>query len=241
MRNMRIIIYSTDSAETQFYETLCRSLSANHNIPIELKLYTSSSNLVFDSEDFNFHQRVDVVYVCLSKSDQDVPALIRKAGYMGLIVLIGTDEMFVPYEQLFDTKIYNFVQNNRAPEHLERFEQIFQEAGSDVNKKRCERVTFSFGGEIRQIDISQIHYFEVQKHLLVVHFEDKETFTFISSLAKMENHLKGRGFVRVSRFYLISIHSVQKLTGNGAIMRNGVTVPIGRKYYATIKSLIGKR
>ncbi|MCL2588870.1 MAG: LytTR family transcriptional regulator [Oscillospiraceae bacterium] len=241
MKNMRIIIYGDEIAEAQFYETLCRDLSKERKIPIELKVYSSSDELLFDLGDTDFHERVDIVYFCLDQGNLEVPGLIRDTGYMNLIVFIGAEEVFVPYEELFDAEIYNFVQDDRSSENLERFAHIFQKADEDVMKNRAERITLSYAGEIRRIDINQIHYFEVQKHTLVVHFGDKETFTFISTLSKMENHLKGRDFIRVSRFYLISLDSVQKLTANGVIMYDDTTVPVGRKYYAEIKNALDKK
>jgi len=81
----------------------------------------------------------------------------------------------------------------------------------------------------------------VQNHTLVVHYGKGETFTFISTLSKVENHLKGREFMRVSRFYVISVNAVKSLIANNVIMSNGALVPVGRKYYALLKEAIDKK
>ena len=242
MKKMCLLIYSDDTATAQFYETLCRKLSKERQIPIELKLYDLSSEMLFDfEEEPNFCKRVDVIFIVLNEHNLEVSDQIRKLGYTDLIVFIGVEEIDMPYEYLFDTRIYNFVQLGDAPANLDRFAQIFQEAGEVVAKRHAERLTLSYGGEIRQIDIRQIHYFEVQKHTLVVHYGEGETFTFISSLSKIENHLEGRGFMRVSRFYIVSVCAVQSLTADSVVMSDGASIPIGRKYYALIKEVIDKR
>ena len=240
-KNMRIVIYSNDTTEAKFYEALCRELGEKYHISVELKLYDSSDTLLFDLGDPEFCKRLDVIYFALDKHNTDIPALIRDAGYTNLIVFIGGEEMIVPYEQLFDAEAYNFVQNSRTAEHLQRFADIFQKAGAVVARERTERLVLSYGGEIRQIDISHIHYFEVQKHILIIHYGNGENFSFISSLSKMEQHLKGRKFMRVSRFYLISLNAVQKITANSAIMCDGTDIPVGRKFYAELKSTMEKK
>jgi len=242
MKKMCIVIYSHDMAEAQFYETLCRKLSRERHIPIELKSYRSGSELLFDfEEEPNFRKRVDVLYIVLNEADLELSDQIRKLGYANLIVFIGLKEIEMSYEYLFDTRIYNFVQVGDAPANLDRFAQIFQEAGEVIAKRYAERLILSYGGEIRQIDIRQIHYFEVQQHTLVVHYGEGEAFTFISSLSKIENQLKGRGFMRVSRFYVVSVYAVQSLTADSALMLDGASIPLGRKYHALLKEAIDKK
>jgi len=241
MKNMRIVIYYHDIAEAQFYEALCRELGEQHDIPIELKVYDSTGELLLDLDDPAFCKRLDVIYFALTKDNVEIPHLIRDAGYTNLIVFIGEEGMIMTYEELFDIETYNFVQSDRAPAHLERFSQIFQRAGAAVAKAHAEKLVLSFGGEMRQIDIGEIHYFEVQQYLLSVHYGDGQQFSFVSSLSKMEHHLRGRGFMRTSRFYLISLRAVQSLTVNSALMCDGAEIPIGRRYYQELKHALDNK
>jgi len=234
---MRIVIYGGEAAEAGFYEEVCRKLGTEHQIPVELKVYLSSDALLFDLQNPEFRKRLDVIFFNLTEQNIEVPHEMRDVGYHGLIVLVGGAEMILPYEQLFDTEAYNFVQKN----DLKRFISVFLSAAKTVAKNNEEKLSLSYGGEIRQIDIGEIQYFEVQQHTLVVHYGKGESFTFVSSLAKMEQHLKGRKFMRASRFYLISVNAVHKLSFNNALMLSGANVPVGRKFYAEIKKAMDQK
>ena len=238
---MRIVICDDTYEEAQFYEKLCRKLGETYGIFVELKLYVSSEELLFDLESAEFRKKLDVIFFSLHEKNLEMPKQIREAGYAGLIIFIGGAEMLMTYEQLFDTETYNFIQRSRMPEHIERFAHIFQNAAKMVAKNHVEKLVLSYGGEIRQIDLNEVHYFEVQKYALIVHYGAGETFTFISSLAKMEHHLKGRDFVRASRFYLISLKAIKEVKSGTVVMQDGVTISVGRKYYAEIKAAMGVR
>ncbi|MCL2588481.1 MAG: LytTR family transcriptional regulator DNA-binding domain-containing protein [Oscillospiraceae bacterium] len=235
---MRIVIFDENREEAEFYEELCRELGETYDVPVELKLYDSSRKLLFDIEILEFRKKLDVVFFAFDEKNLEDPHRMREAGYEGLIVFIGGSEMVMPYEELFDTEAYNFVQRSRTPEHLDRFAHIFQNAVKTVAKNRMEKLALSYGGEMRQIDISEIYYFEVEKYSLIVHYGEGKSFTFVSSLTKMENQLKGRGFVRVSRFHLVSVKAVTEMKSDSVVMRDGTTIPIGRRYYGELKATI---
>ncbi|MCL2843384.1 MAG: LytTR family transcriptional regulator DNA-binding domain-containing protein [Oscillospiraceae bacterium] len=241
MKPMRIVIYSPDKEEAAFYEAQCRTLSETFDIPVECKIYTATPGLLFDLGDPAFSRRLDVIYFSLNKQNVDIPHQIRDAGYTNLIVFIGKEEMVLTYEEMFDIETYNFVQSDRAPEYLRRFAHIFRKAGEVVAKSREEKLVLSYGGEIRQIDINDIHYFEVRNYTLIVHYGDGEQFTFVSSLAKMEQHLKGRNFLRPSRFYLISLRAVQTFTSDRVLMRDGTEIAVSRKYSGMLKRALDEQ
>jgi len=241
MRKMRVVIYDNDLEEAKFYENLLRELGDKHDCPLELKLYHSSDALLTDINNPEFCKRLDVIYFALDKNNLKIPYFIRDTGYASLIVFIGSSEMLLPYEEIFDTDTYNFVQRNRAAEHLDRFAYIFQSAAKTVAKNHEEKISISYAGEVRQIDINSIHYFEVKQHSLIVHYGKGQTFTFISSLSKMESNLKGRKFMRASRFYLISLNAIEKLSFGNALMRDGSNIPVGRKYYVELKAAMDKK
>ncbi|MCL2546612.1 MAG: response regulator transcription factor [Oscillospiraceae bacterium] len=241
MKKMRIAIFDNDAAETEFYKSLCRETAQKNNIPVELKLYHTTDSLLSDLDSPEFRKALDVIFFALAKDNLEIPDFIRNTGYINLIVFIGGAEMILPYEQLFDTDAYNFVQKSRTQEHLDRFEHILQNAARDVAKKHNEKLSVSYGGEIRQIDINDIQYFEVQQRALVVHYGEGESFTFVTPLAKIENNLKGRPFARASRFHLISLDAVEKLTYTNVLMQDGTNILVGRKYYPALKSALDKR
>ena len=241
MKNIRIVICNNNYEEAEFYENFCRDLGSKNNVSLGIKVYDSTNSLLFDLDNPEFRERLDVIFFTFTEENLEAPHAIRDTGYSGLIVLMGGAEMIAPYEQLFDTETYNFVQTDRSRQNLERFSKIFQSAAKVVAKTHAEKLALSYGGEIRQIDIDDIHYFEVQTHTLIVHYGRGETFSFISSLSKMENHLKGREFMRVSRFYLVSLNAVQKVSSNNIVMRDGANIPIGRKYYAKLKDRMNEK
>jgi len=207
---------------------------------MEYKTYTSGRTLLFDLQNPLFCKKLDAIFFALcDENTKDLIKLFREVGYEGLIILIGDIYENLSAEELFDYRIFNAVKSNRE---VQRFSDVFEKAIDAIAKTREEKIAVSYGGDLRYIALSDILYFEKKERGLVVHYNDNESFFFISTIAKLEQQLKGRNFYRVSVSHFILLDAIDKVIRNNrdciAVMRDGAEVPIGRKYFASVKDAI---
>jgi len=222
--------------ELKFYESLCRKLGSNYKTSVELKSYDNASDLLFDLDQPLFRGNLDVIFLCVfSESSLDIASLIREAGFEGLIIVMGTKDVTFKYEKLFDYNIFNFVRRGSEEENIKRLVMIIKKAIATINQMDHERLMLSYAGEIRVIRIDDIVFFQKQGKGLIVHYGDGEQFYFISSLVKLQNNLKGKGFFRSSLSYLVSLHAVKEVSRAEVVMLDGTKIPVGRQYYSKLK------
>jgi DNA-binding LytR/AlgR family response regulator len=231
------VVCDDNKADLGMYVKLCQKISENHNIDIEVKTYESGSDLLFDLEEPKFFNTLDLLLLDITMPGIDGVETARQArrvGYTGLIIFITTSEEH--YTDAFDVGAFHYITKGAS---IKRFEEIFMKAVELLKETNKEHVVLSGWGELKQIKIRDIHYFEVVKGTMKVFYDD-DTFEFNSTLDKLEEHLKNRGFQRIHRNYLVSLLKVKSVTYTEAIMADGAVLPVGRTYYPGLKEEIKK-
>ena len=80
----------------------------------------------------------------------------------------------------------------------------------------------------------EIRYFEIMQKIVTVYYSDT-SFEFVSTMGKLENLLFAKGFVRISRSYMVSTKYIASFSYDKVIMADGTELPVGRKYYKDLK------
>jgi DNA-binding LytR/AlgR family response regulator len=235
MQKIRIVVCDDNKAELQVYEKLCRKIGENHKIPCEIKAYESGNDLMFDLEDPKFFNTLDLLFLDVKMPGTDGIQTARRArqlGYAGLIIFITAAEE--RYSEAFDVGAFHYVTKG---ESAKRFEEIFMKAVELSREFHQEQILLSAWGELRQVKVRDIYYFEVLKGDVAVYY-DGGSFEFNSTLTSLEKRLANRGFQRIHRNYLVSLTHVKSLTYNELTLNCGVSLPVGRTHYQELKQEI---
>jgi DNA-binding LytR/AlgR family response regulator len=97
-------------------------------------------------------------------------------------------------------------------------------------------MTFACAGEIRNIAVEDILYFEVVQRIVEVHYLG-EVFEFYSTMPRLENLLYGKGFIRSHRGFLVNSEHISYIMGDEIILDNDETVPLNSKYAKNVKEV----
>lgn len=92
------------------------------------------------------------------------------------------------------------------------FEEKFSQWVEEIRSKKKELV-FSVEGGYKKKKISELIYFEVFGHNLVIHAKN-DIFTIRSPLKKMEEELSNYGFVKCNKCYLVNMEYVTNINEN---------------------------
>jgi len=203
---------------------------------IDLKIYKSGSDLLFDLEEPKFHHTLDILLLDIGMpglSGVETAVEARKIGYEGVLIFVTADNRH--YEEAFDVMAFNYVV--KGDHSAERFIEVFSKALSMAAKYRNNNVIFSNGSDLCKISIDQITYFEIIKGSLTVRYNGQK-FEIRSTLEKIEEELSDRGFQRIHRNYIVSLTQVRSITYSEVIMQDGTSLPVGRRYYPELKSAV---
>lgn len=84
------------------------------------------------------------------------------------------------------------------------------------------------------LKLDQILFIQAQGNYVSV-YSKKDEITGYDSIKTMEAQMKGTTMLRTHKSYLANLQYVQKMSGVALQMTNGCSVPIGRKYYQSVK------
>ena len=84
------------------------------------------------------------------------------------------------------------------------------------------------------LKLDQILFIQAQGNYVSV-YSKKDEITGYDSIKTMEAQMRGTTMLRTHKSYLANLQYVQKMSGVALQMTNGCSVPIGRKYYQSVK------
>lgn len=99
------------------------------------------------------------------------------------------------------------------------------------------RYNFLYKEANLSIKMIKINFFE-GCHNKVLIVTDNATYEQRTSISKLENTLP-MTFCRCHRSYIVNVQKVENCDRNKIILSNGITVPLGRKYYQNLLAHIG--
>lgn len=222
---MEILLCVANKSDRELCLEHLSKLALKTNTELSITQKDTSNGALFYLDDVRY---VDLVYVGIQEPEQDGIALatkLRKHGVTADIVFLTQDARRM--SEAFDVEALHYLVPGRITRS--KFEEVFLKALARSNRRNQDVITFSCAGEWRQVPIASIRYFEVEKRIITVYYEN-EKFEFYSTLSRIEEKLYGRGFIRIHRSILISKHHVKSATTSEVIMKDKTVLPVGRQY-----------
>jgi len=232
---MKVIICDDNLQEQKRYTAMLEKLAAKHNVPLELSRYETATSLLFDAQDPKFTAELIFMDIHMPNMNGDEAARrLRENGYVNDIVFLTISQKH--FRDAFDVQALHYVVKNETTES--EFEKIFLRALQSQNEKKQKYVSYSGGGETRNILLNSIRYFEIYRGIVKVYYDKEHTFEFPQkTLSELENELSEYGFFKTHKSYLVSLTSIEKITYTQITLRDGTKIPLSRHKYAELKSL----
>lgn len=229
---MLIAICDDNKREREECKKRLEQLAAAHGIDVEFSLYLTGEELLFHMEDAR--NQPDIIYLDMKMDKMqgdEVASLLRKRGCISEIVFFTVSKDY--YTQAFDVRALHYVVKGETT--AEKFKDIFLRAAEAVKERQTEYIMCTGAGEFRNIEIRKIRYFEVTKRIVTVYYGKEESFSFYSTIGKIELRLRAYGFIRIHRAYLAAVSRIQTITFKEVVLDTQEVLPVGRSYYAGLK------
>jgi len=228
---MRVLICDDDQDSIDLCQGQLIKLADQHKISIEIQTVTSGNELLFyiDSK----YSKVDLIYLDIHMPDMNgitIAKKIRARGFHMDIVFYTEDAESAA--DAFDVEALNYIIKKKTSK--EKFEQVFLKACERSKQRNSEYIMLSCAGEHLQVAIDEIRFFEVRNRVVTVYYQNNDEkgghFEFYSSLAKLEEFLYGKGFIRIHSSYLVNEKYILHANRKEVILTSGETLPVGRAY-----------
>ena len=105
-----------------------------------------------------------------------------------------------------------------------------QKAAGKAEKRPQEYIIVSRERQKRKLFLDDIFYVEIRGRVIDVHGADS-IFTYYEQIGTLENMLRGKGFFRCHKSYLVNLRHVDGYSRQEAILDNGEKVMIAKRRY----------
>lgn len=230
---MRIVLCDDDIKVCEEYTRILREILAEAQIISPTFVNYDSGVKLLESWQW---KNSDILLLDIRMPDKDgmeVANELRDRGYRGEIIFLTVSKEHAI--KAFNVDAYHYLVKGEVDK--DKVASVFLEAYEDVTERERKHITLSRGGELRNIAVDSIYYFVMKNRIITVHYAD-ETFSFYSTLDRLEELLAGQGFIRIHRAYLVAIEKSRKSDNNKEIqMSNGDILPLGAKYINSYEEL----
>lgn len=226
---MKIIICDSNEKDRALCENRVRAIAEKAGVPAALVSCSTGAQAIFDISD---KKDADLIYIDVSLTDSNGLELARRLRAMDVkadIVFFTREKP--PVFQAFDVEAMHYLIKDEVTD--KKFEEVFLRAKRRSEKRSEETMLFSCAGEHVRVAISDILYFEVRNRIITVHYGDR-TFEFYSTLAKIEELLCGRGFIRTHKAFLVAEKYIWEVFQDTIRLSNGELLPIGGRFAGNI-------
>lgn len=186
---------------------------------------------VFSDCDIAF---LDIDFTGKKYNGLDIARKLRAVRDDAVIVFVTNYIEYAPAG--YEVQAFRYLLKNQIPEKLDdNINQIL----ANIRKSKSS-VKIQVDREWREIFLKDLLYIESMGHTLIFHIlepskmTDKEIVCHIP-LAKMEDELSERGFLRVHKSYLVNMAHIKQLTYNEAILDNGHSLRVSSRTYGESK------
>ncbi|HHD2717070.1 LytTR family DNA-binding domain-containing protein [Clostridium perfringens] len=183
-------------------------------------------------------KKYSIVFCDIIMKEMNGIELLRKLGeldvFIQAILITGSEEYVF---QGYDVGALNYLMKPVSYEKLEK--ELFR-AIKNLNFTSPSRYAININGKTNFIDLSEVLFFEVNNKTITANLE-KDSIDFNMKIAKLEEELRSRNFLRCHRSYLVNISHIDSILQNKIILKNSVEIPVGRVYKKELKTFLMNR
>ncbi|MCI1665923.1 MAG: LytTR family DNA-binding domain-containing protein [Atopobiaceae bacterium] len=243
---MNIAICDDDNEARGYYSQLVSLIARKNGLDVRITTFADGEQLLFALEDSDSAFDIVLLDVMMPKVDGiAVGRRLHELEFPGVLVYLSSSKEYAL--QAFDVHAFNYV-IKRDHHDIDRFKKTFLAAVDAVEGRHRRFILINGIDDHRNIPIDSILYFEVMKHVCVVHYvpagspvSKSRAMEFLSTLDRLENMLMSYGFMRTHRSYLVNCAYVEGYTYNSVSLADGTTVPLGRQRQAAFKEAMEER
>lgn len=178
---------------------------------------------------------LDIDFEDLDYNGMDVARRLRKFRKDALIIFVTNFIEYAP--EGYEVQAFRYVLKREVNHDLQEY--LLQA----IKQLKTLRQTFKIQltGEIIDLPLDNILYFEVQQHNVTACVQRDssgkklKTYSFSASLSDLEQKLASQGFLRIHKSYLVNMRHLKKLQCRDALLDNGSVLRASEKSYAANK------
>ncbi len=116
----------------------------------------------------------------------------------------------------------------KKPVHYRQLAWQLDDVFSMLQKKRGIGIVVQDGNTIRSYKSGEISWIEALGHDVYIHLSDGSSQRCSTPLSKLEEQLKGAGFFRIHKSYLVNMHALRSINQATVTMTDGTELALSK-------------
>lgn len=229
---IRVLICDDDCLFTNKIRTLIQSYFSGMGVKAKIHTYCCWEEIgtpILDSYDIAF---LDLDFSGKNYTGIDIAKSLRKVRQDSIIIFLTNYVEYAP--EGYEVQAFRYILKGDLDRKLGSCLTLA------LNQLRSsqEVIKIQINGELIDIRLSNILYFESQQHTVIAHVQKgstKKQYLFYSSLTTLETQLASNGFLRIHKSYLVNMDKLKKYQCHEAILNDGTTLRVSEKNYSQQK------
>ena len=230
-----ILICDDDPTMLNKINSAIQSIIVDRNLKAKIMRFEDASRIsdqLLSSCDIAF---LDIDFESEEYNGLDIARRLRKLRNDSVIIFVTNFIEYAP--EGYEVHAFRYILKSKFDSDIEPY---FAQAVKQIHRRK-EVVKIQVNGEIIDLHMENILYFEVQQHNITVHIQrnadrkEVKTYNFYGSLSALEQKLEPQGFLRIHKSFLVNMRHLRKLQCREAVLDNGVVLRVGEKGYAENK------
>jgi DNA-binding LytR/AlgR family response regulator len=231
----RVLICDDDVVSLENMREKVEGVFSGLGIRVKVHIYSDPqiiSDQILSSCDLVF---LDIDLSNLHCNGLDVARRLRKLRNDTIIIFVTNFIEYAP--EGYEVQAFRYILKRDFEYDLEPY---IRQALVQLQSYK-EKFKIQVNGEIIDILLEDILYFEVQQHNVTVYVlrdqmrNNLKTYCFYATLSEIEQRLEKHGFLRIHKSYLVNMRHLKKFQCREALLDNGMTLRVGEKSYAEKK------
>lgn len=186
-------------------------------------------------------QECDIIFLDIDFNDKkytgiDVARKIREARKSAIIIFLTNYIEYAP--EGYEVQAFRYALKSEIDKKLPQYLR------AATNRLFAEKEPFQINvsGEPITLYLEDILYIESQGHNAVIFTQNpgkksgtQKEYKVYSTLARFEQQLSERGFLRIQKSYLVNMRRLKQYRCSEAVLDNGITLPVSEKTYSENK------
>ncbi|BBF41492.1 two-component response regulator [Lachnospiraceae bacterium KM106-2] len=211
---------------TEIIRTIETELGKTFNI----KCFTNGESLLFAlDDDVNKYDILIMDMIMKQKSGMETTKELRSKGFIGDIIFLSSSKEYAI--ESFEVEPLYYVLKNST--YKDKLKEILTRAIIEQERKSSQKIIFTMNKKNIIVELKDIIYIESMNKKIILHKTTGDNEECNLPLNKIVEKIEPYGFLQCHKSYIINQEYVEVFTKLECRLRNGITIPIGRKYATT--------
>lgn len=192
-------------------------------IPCTIRQFCSGRELIRSAGNF------DIIFLDIIMHDLDgmrTAQIFREKAFDKILIFISSSRDYV-----FDAYDVEAFQYLLKPLDKQKLKRVLQKAVWKTEMPSQEFIVVNKERQTTKWFLKDIYYFEIRGRMVEIHGTNG-VFTYYEQIHVLEQSLRGKGFFRCHKSYLINLKYVDVYNKQEVILDNGEQITIAKRRYA---------